>query len=1202
MAKLSVVVPVYNVEAYLQEALESVCRQTLHDLEVIIVNDGSTDGSALIAESFAARDPRFRLLRQDNQGQGPARNLGVRHATGDYLAFLDADDVLPGNAYNLLVGSLEATGSDIAAGNVRRFSTGWMSQTVVHADAYRATVLRTSAARHPELLRDCTIWNKVYRRSFWDKARLEYSAARYEDIPVAIRSYVLARSIDIRQEIVYYWRARETGELSRNQRSRELENVEGRMAAVLDAGTFLAGHAPSLKQAFDRRVLDNDLAVLLRAAEFASEADRKRMLELAASYLGSVDDSVFRDAKALQRLRYYLIRHGMHDELVELLRYSRRGDGGKTPLVRLGLPRKWYISYPYLDDRARGVPRHVYDASREMPLNVRLDSVTWHDGKLRIEGHAYIRRLHALRQQDTRIRVLLRNTVIRRAIRLKVTRIRRPEITARSGQAAACYDWSGFMVEVRPERLSNLGTWRAASWELRVSVRGRGVRREGPVRSIAPGSAALPDGRWVAAGVWLQPAPLHDGRFLIRAARPAALVTACRADGRDLQVEGWSALPLGPKAAVVVSLQQGGGKPARVPATATGAAAGRHGFRAAVPLRRLLRAADAADREAQASGVPGVPGGTGVPGVPSGTGAPGGTDEPVQSVGDEVHWDLALDPGTGSAVRLASEADAAGIRLAAGGQEITTYLTPYGNLSVIQRSCCLVVRQIHWTEADQLVLRGDYAGADAVPESILLRSTGSSYQHTVPLQWQDRAFSACLSPAAMPGMAGDLPLSSGRWELLTRTPAGETHVVAERGLLTRLPSPHQAGLHMVTVETYRGDALRLTVRLALAESGPYAQRQLREWYDSQAARGRIDDLAIFDSHGGKQYSCNPRAIYEELRRRDTGLECVWVTRDGQVAVPDGGRVVVLGSREHYELAARARFIVSNMLQKDWYRKSAGQLYLQTWHGTPLKRICLDVENPQFPSAMAYHDRIRADVANWDALLSENAFSTPIFRKAFGFDGDILEFGYPRNDVLRSPDSSGRAAGICRRLGLPAGTRAVLYAPTWRDDAATRAGGYGFPQHLDLDAAAQALGTEHVMLVRGHHKMRETMVNGPGSSRVIDVTSYPDIADLFLIADVLITDYSSAMFDFAVTGRPMLFFTYDLERYRDKLRGFYFDFEAEAPGPLLRTSDDVIDALRSLDDLSRSYRAAYDAFAARFCSLDDGHSAARAVDWLLGQPA
>ncbi|HMI26603.1 MAG TPA: glycosyltransferase family 2 protein, partial [Streptosporangiaceae bacterium] len=144
MVKLSVIVPFYNVEGYLQEALESAARQSLRDLEVIMIDDGSTDDSAQIAKSFASRDSRFQLFQQENQRQGPARNFGVRQATGDYIAFLDADDVLPGNAYGLLVGSLEATGSDIAAGGVRRFSTGWVSQTVVHSEAYRKTIPRTN--------------------------------------------------------------------------------------------------------------------------------------------------------------------------------------------------------------------------------------------------------------------------------------------------------------------------------------------------------------------------------------------------------------------------------------------------------------------------------------------------------------------------------------------------------------------------------------------------------------------------------------------------------------------------------------------------------------------------------------------------------------------------------------------------------------------------------------------------------------------------------------------------------------------------------------------------------------------------------------------------------------------------------------------------------------------------------------------------
>ena len=261
--KLSVVVPIYNVEAYLHEALTSVAQQTLRDLEVIMVDDGSTDGSALIAQSFASRDPRFRLVQQENQGLGPARNTGTRHATGTYLAFFDSDDLLPRNAYKLLVGSLEATGSDIAAGGVRRFSSGWIGASFAHGDVFRNTIKRTNAAKYPALLRDCTAWNKVYRRSFWDSAGLTFPVGRYEDTPVTIPAYVLARSVDVLRDNVYNWRARESGDLSRNQRARELENVEGRMASVLKAGRFLTEHAPALKPASDRNVLDTHLGVLV---------------------------------------------------------------------------------------------------------------------------------------------------------------------------------------------------------------------------------------------------------------------------------------------------------------------------------------------------------------------------------------------------------------------------------------------------------------------------------------------------------------------------------------------------------------------------------------------------------------------------------------------------------------------------------------------------------------------------------------------------------------------------------------------------------------------------------------------------------------------------------------------------------------------------------------------------------------------------
>ena len=305
------------------------------------------------------------------------------------------------------------------------------------------------------------------------------------------------------------------------------------------------------------------------------------------------------------------------------------------------------------------------------------------------------------------------------------------------------------------------------------------------------------------------------------------------------------------------------------------------------------------------------------------------------------------------------------------------------------------------------------------------------------------------------------------------------------------------------------------------------------------------------------------------------------------------------SREHHEALAQARYVVFNDMLPRWFRKRDGQTCLQTWHGTPLKRIGLDLDRPQFNSGLIYPDLLRADVAHWDLLLSPNSFSTPIFRRAFGFDGEVLECGYPRNDALHHPDQAERRAAIRERLGLPPGKRVVLYAPTWRDDAAAERGGqYRFDLKLDLGAAAAALGADHVLLIRLHTQTRDDLPTAAAGDFAINVTGYPDITDLYLISDVLVTDYSSTMFDFAGTGRPMLFFTYDLDRYRDTLRGFYFDFEATAPGPLLSTSDDVIEALRDIGRIERSYQAAYAAFRARYCSLDDGHAAARAVDRLL----
>jgi CDP-glycerol glycerophosphotransferase len=351
-------------------------------------------------------------------------------------------------------------------------------------------------------------------------------------------------------------------------------------------------------------------------------------------------------------------------------------------------------------------------------------------------------------------------------------------------------------------------------------------------------------------------------------------------------------------------------------------------------------------------------------------------------------------------------------------------------------------------------------------------------------------------------------------------------------------------------------------------------------------------VVLFNCWHGRSAD-SPRAIADELRSRDAPFEHVWVLEEGREP-PPGATLVRPDSLDYLRQCGRARFLVSNNTMPSYFRKKRGTTYVQTWHGTPLKRIAFDIEAPAFSGGADHLATLAREVRSWDFLVSPNGFSTPIFRRAFRYDGAVLETGYPRNDCLLADDRDSVRARTRQELGIADGTCVVLYAPTWRDNDS-------FSTELELAALADDLGPSYVVLLRVHSAVAST-VAAVGHPRVRNVSERDDIADLFLAADVLITDYSSVMFDFAVTGKPMLFFTYDLERYRDELRGFYFDFESEAPGPLLSTTWEVLQALRELDAVGARYVDAYEGFRQRFCHLEDGHAAARVVDAVFGDQA
>ncbi len=361
----------------------------------------------------------------------------------------------------------------------------------------------------------------------------------------------------------------------------------------------------------------------------------------------------------------------------------------------------------------------------------------------------------------------------------------------------------------------------------------------------------------------------------------------------------------------------------------------------------------------------------------------------------------------------------------------------------------------------------------------------------------------------------------------------------------------------------------------------------------QKAQGQpLRDAVLFESFAGKMIGDNPLGVHNELVRRGTSLEILWTVGRPGMAVPDGARAVLHGSAEWLEALATSRYLVNNTNFPPYFRKDPGQVYCQTWHGTPLKRLAHDMPPGSISDAfLALYDR---EAAAWDFLVAANQFSAETLGGAFGYRGRILTVGYPRNDRLVTTGPQERQA-IRERLGVPdPDERLLLYGPTWRASRRTTLGQFAPVNYLDPSAP---LPEGWRLAFRGHshtHGAHDASI----ARGALDVTRYPDVTDLLIAADALLTDYSSLMFDFAVTGRPILFLAPDLADYRGS-RGFYLDFEAEAPGPILSTSDEVVALLSDMPGVVAQYRDRYAAWNARFNAWDDGHASRRVVDAVFG---
>ncbi|MFJ1959153.1 CDP-glycerol glycerophosphotransferase family protein [Streptomyces massasporeus] len=384
---------------------------------------------------------------------------------------------------------------------------------------------------------------------------------------------------------------------------------------------------------------------------------------------------------------------------------------------------------------------------------------------------------------------------------------------------------------------------------------------------------------------------------------------------------------------------------------------------------------------------------------------------------------------------------------------------------------------------------------------------------------------------------------------------------------------------------------RRTAKSALRARKRQAGAKLRD-HQYRRALGRPVNphLAVFSAYWNRGVACNPAAIAAKLAELAPQIHAVWVvTEENAALLPPGTDHVVPGSRRYWEVLATAKYLVNNVNFPNAVVKRPDAIHVQTHHGTPLKRMGID--QMAFPAAAQGLDfqALLERIDKWDFSVSANSHTTRMWERAYPSRYVSLDHGYPRNDVYYTA-GAGDIRRVRDRLGIAPGRRAVLYAPTHRDYEA------GWTPRLDLAALSDRLGEDTVLLVRGHYfygGAASPLTNLRRTGRIIDVSSYDPVEELCLAADVLVTDYSSIMFDYANLDRPIVIHADDWETYRTT-RGVYFDLMAEAPGPVARTQQELTEILTTeawRDEGAAKTRAA---FRRRFCEYDDGRAAERVV--------
>ena len=1080
-ATLSVVIPAYNASDQIEACLRSVLNQKGVSIEVLVVDDGSTDDTVEKVRTCTIGDTRVSVLVGENEGPARARNRGVEAACGKYLTFADADDeVLPG-AYSSMINSLERTGSDIATGSYVRIGKSGRTRPKLSARVHSRQRLAVRLGDMPELLEEPVLWNKVYRRDFWNRHVGEmWGFANYEDQEPVYRALVAASAVDVLTDDVYAWRLSD-GRDTRSQRKAKLTDLQAKLEVIDALRSTLDNASENVLEHAYSVWMGTDLAMHAEYLDTAHKRFRKTLCGAAKDMKGAMPRGAWRLIPAQERLFMWIVAAGYLDDIEEILG-TRAEETRSVPLEYVD--GRWLVAPTYLERLKTKVPKHLVRA-RDVDFipQMKIRNARWiEDRVIELQGCAYIPGIDPS-DVDVRIHGVMDGAIV---VDSALEHVNDNRVDLEAGDPWRSYSMGGFRATIDLSELDDLSS-RGISFVGRFDIDDRLLNV--PARSTAVAGMIAPspivDGRRVTVI-----ANEHDELSIQAVGMPARPVLAkqvsCRGRNVTITLDGF---------VDVKSLTlHGAGM------TATLTEQGRSIFTGTLPeLPEKF-----------------VAGGERLWSALAWT-----TDDQTVPV-HHAAVDYLL-PDT-SCVRLSPNL--------AGAVKLTHRF----------RRVCITGAS---SDRDRLLLTGRIDPPANL--SVVLKSSDHTVESTEYTRHGDGSFTAVYNLTTTGAEGGTVASMSGGYHVRYGNTAASAEGWARAAeKLAIRPVDCYTEWNTLRVEARASEAVAVTAsppwsKKERTKVGRFALRA-QDW-------GPLQPGIVFESYNGKTANDNPRALFDAIRAESREIPLYWSVRDRRVDVPEGGIPVVEGTADWHRALATSRVWINNNNFPHYLEKRTGQFYLQTWHGTPIKKLLWDIPSRKVP--LTYRRIMLHEVRQWDLLLAQSSYAERKLRSGLGYSGEILISEYPRNVKLFAPDVQERAKWLRSKLGIKPKATIVLYAPTWKNHHRNSRTGF-WDNRIDLQEITTK--TDTCAIIRAHHA---TNIDSSSTPHVFDVSDIAHVEDLIVAADILVTDYSSIAYDFSVLNKPVLLYMPDVGSY-SRERGLYPDWNF-----------DNISVLNTVEELSNA---------------------------------